>query len=80
MAIAVIRGIARRETNTIGNFWVDMTRRILWVLLPACLVVATVFRFAGSDSEPEALHDGAAGGSADGAGHRAQTERRRSNK
>src|SRR6202046_5528448 len=43
IAIAVIRGIARREKETIGNFWVDMTRAILWVLLPACLVVALFF-------------------------------------
>jgi K+-transporting ATPase ATPase A chain len=43
LAIAVIRGIARREMDTIGNFWVDFTRCILWVLLPACLVVALVF-------------------------------------
>src|SRR6201988_1317668 len=40
LAIAVIRGIARREQNTIGNFWVDMTRATLWVLLPACVVGA----------------------------------------
>jgi potassium-transporting ATPase potassium-binding subunit len=38
LAIAVIRGIARRESETIGNFWVDLTRTILWVLLPACVV------------------------------------------
>jgi potassium-transporting ATPase potassium-binding subunit len=43
LAIAVIRGIARREKETIGNFWVDLTRAILWVLLPACLVVALFF-------------------------------------
>jgi hypothetical protein len=43
MAIAIIRGIARREQETIGNFWVDMTRAILWVLLPVCLVVAMIF-------------------------------------
>jgi K+-transporting ATPase ATPase A chain len=40
LAIAVIRGIARKEMTTIGNFWVDLTRTILWVLLPACVVVA----------------------------------------
>ena len=40
LAIAFIRGIARRETRTIGNFWVDMTRATLWVLLPFCLVGA----------------------------------------
>jgi potassium-transporting ATPase potassium-binding subunit len=43
LAIAVIRGIARREQDTIGNFWVDMTRTMLWVLLPACLVISMVF-------------------------------------
>jgi potassium-transporting ATPase potassium-binding subunit len=43
LAIAVIRGISRREQDTIGNFWVDMTRTLLWVLLPACLVISMVF-------------------------------------
>jgi len=43
MAVAIIRGIARREQDTIGNFWVDLTRAILWVLLPVCLVVAMIF-------------------------------------
>jgi len=40
LAIAFIRGIARREKNSIGNFWVDMTRAALWVCLPFCLVGA----------------------------------------
>src|ERR1039457_2038447 len=40
LAIAFIRGIDRREKDTLGNFWVDMTRSILWVLLPACIVYA----------------------------------------
>ena len=43
LAIALIRGIARRESKTIGNFWVDFTRCMLWVLLPACLMIALVF-------------------------------------
>jgi K+-transporting ATPase ATPase A chain len=43
LAIAFIRGIARRERETIGNFWVDLTRAILWVLLPVCLLVAVFF-------------------------------------
>jgi len=42
LAVAFIRGIARREKETIGNFWVDMTRSTLWVLLPACIVYALV--------------------------------------
>src|SRR5258705_7073637 len=40
LATAFIRGISRREKETIGNFWVDLTRTILWVLLPACIVYA----------------------------------------
>jgi K+-transporting ATPase ATPase A chain len=40
LAVAFIRGIARREMRTIGNFWVDMTRSVLWVLLPFCIVGA----------------------------------------
>src|SRR5271168_1798348 len=43
LAIAVIRGIARHETETLGNFWVDLTRCFLWVLLPVSLLVALVF-------------------------------------
>lgn len=42
LAIAFIRGIARREQETIGNFWVDMTRAVLWVLLPLSLVGSLV--------------------------------------
>ena len=40
LAIAFIRGIASRERDTIGNFWVDMTRASLWVLLPFCIAGA----------------------------------------
>jgi K+-transporting ATPase ATPase A chain len=40
IAIAFIRGIARREVETIGNFWVDLVRSCLWVLLPFCIVGA----------------------------------------
>jgi K+-transporting ATPase ATPase A chain len=38
LAIAFIRGIARRQTNTLGNFWVDFVRCCLWVLLPVCVL------------------------------------------
>jgi len=40
LAIAFIRGIARRQKETIGNFWVDLVRSSLWVLLPFCIVGA----------------------------------------
>jgi K+-transporting ATPase ATPase A chain len=42
LAIALIRGIARRQMQTIGNFWVDLVRCSLWVLLPFCLIGALV--------------------------------------
>jgi K+-transporting ATPase ATPase A chain len=38
LALVIIRGLARKETDKLGNFWVDMTRCLLWVLLPLCLV------------------------------------------
>jgi len=40
LAIAFIRGIARRQMKTIGNFWVDLVRASLWVCLPFCIVGA----------------------------------------
>jgi K+-transporting ATPase ATPase A chain len=42
VAVALVRGITRRQSPTIGNFWVDTTRVVLWVLLPICLVAAPV--------------------------------------
>src|SRR5437764_11975783 len=42
LAIAFIRGVARRLMQTIGNFWVDLVRASLWVLLPFCIVGALV--------------------------------------
>ncbi len=40
LAIAFIRGIARRESDTLGNFWVDMVRGALYILLPISLILA----------------------------------------
>jgi K+-transporting ATPase ATPase A chain len=42
LAIALVRGFARRSAQTIGNFWVDLTRATLYLLLPIC-IVATIF-------------------------------------
>jgi K+-transporting ATPase ATPase A chain len=47
LAVAFIRGISRRERDTLGNFWVDMTRATLWVLLPFCLVGALLLVASG---------------------------------
>ena len=46
-AIAVIRGFVRRSARTLGNFWVDLTRAILWVLLPICVVGTLVLVWQG---------------------------------
>jgi K+-transporting ATPase ATPase A chain len=48
LAVALIRAIAWKEKETIGNFWVDLTRSVLWVLLPVCLVVSLVFVSQGT--------------------------------
>src|SRR5246127_5703341 len=40
LAVAFIRGLAQAEKDTLGNFWVDLVRASLWVLLPFCLVGA----------------------------------------
>ncbi|GGH11715.1 potassium-transporting ATPase subunit KdpA [Silvibacterium dinghuense] len=42
VAIALLRGIARKQSSTIGNFWVDSTRSVLYILLPICLILAPV--------------------------------------
>lgn len=42
LAIALIRGVAWHERDGIGNFWVDMTRALLWILLPISFVFAIV--------------------------------------
>ncbi len=47
VAIAVIRGFSRERQNGIGNFWVDLTRATLYVLLPICLLGGIVFVASG---------------------------------
>ncbi len=42
VAVAFIRAIGRREMKTLGNFWVDLTRGTLWILLPFSVVFAVV--------------------------------------
>ena len=53
VAIALIRGIKRTNSATIGNFWVDTTRTILYVLLPASLIYALLLVAQGV---PQNLH------------------------
>ncbi|MGA3398469.1 MAG: potassium-transporting ATPase subunit KdpA, partial [Acetobacteraceae bacterium] len=47
LAVALVRGFARRSAQTIGNFWVDLTRCTFYILLPAAIVVALVFVWQG---------------------------------
>ena len=47
LAIALIRGFTRRSAKGIGNFWVDLTRCTLYVLLPICIVVGLFFVWQG---------------------------------
>src|SRR5918992_1022602 len=47
LAIALIRAFARHSVQTLGNFWVDLVRSTLWVLLPISLVLALVLVWQG---------------------------------
>jgi potassium-transporting ATPase potassium-binding subunit len=47
LAVALIRGFARRSADTIGNFWVDLTRCTLHLLLPICVVAALFMIWQG---------------------------------
>jgi K+-transporting ATPase ATPase A chain len=47
VAIALIRGLTRRSTKTLGNYWVDLTRGILYILLPISIVGALVLVWQG---------------------------------
>ena len=47
IAIALFRGLTRRSSTTIGNYWVDLTRGVLYILLPIALVGALVLVWQG---------------------------------
>jgi K+-transporting ATPase ATPase A chain len=47
LAIALVRGFARRSAQTVGNFWVDLTRCVLYVLLPVSIVIGLFFVWRG---------------------------------
>jgi K+-transporting ATPase ATPase A chain len=48
VAVALIRGLVRRQGRDLGNFWVDLTRSVLWILLPVSIVLALVFVSQGA--------------------------------
>jgi K+-transporting ATPase ATPase A chain len=47
LAVALVRGFARASANSIGNFWADVTRCTLYVLLPICVVIALFLIWQG---------------------------------
>jgi K+-transporting ATPase ATPase A chain len=47
VGVAFIRGIARQLSDTLGNFWVDLTRALLWILLPGALIGALLLVWQG---------------------------------
>ncbi len=64
VAIALVRGLARRTAKTIGNFYVDLTRSILYVLLPIAIIAALILVWQGV---PQTLHDGTEAQTVEGA-------------
>ena len=67
VAIALVRGLTRRSAKTLGSFWVDLTRGVLYILLPISVVIAVVLRLAGNaaDAERAGSRDHAPGRPAD---------------
>src|SRR6202000_1486466 len=47
LAVALIRGFARRSAQSIGNFWVDLARCVLYILLPVAIVIGLFFVWQG---------------------------------
>ena len=56
VAVALVRGFARSRTDRLGNFWVDLTRIVLRILLPIAVVGAIVFVAGGDGPEPLRRH------------------------
>jgi potassium-transporting ATPase potassium-binding subunit len=57
VAVAVIRGVVRTNAKTLGNFWVDLTRCCLYVLLPISIVVGLFFVWQGMPQNFHAYQD-----------------------
>ena len=74
--VALIRGFARQTATTIGNFWVDLTRGVVYILLPLSLVLALVLVSQGSRPDVLSLPGGHARGADHGAGRTAVTTQR----
>ena len=77
IAIALFRGLTRRSAKTLGNYWVDLTRGVLYILLPISIVGALVLVWQGVPADVGSHHDrhDAPGRAADHR-HRARSPRR----
>jgi K+-transporting ATPase ATPase A chain len=56
IAVAVVRGVVRTAAKTLGNFWVDLTRSLLYVLLPASIVFGLALVWMGVPQNFDAYH------------------------
>ncbi len=74
IAIALVRGLTRKSSRTLGNFWVDLTRGVLYVLLPISLIGALVLVWQGVPQtwNPSQVATGLQGGTQT---HRARADR-----
>jgi potassium-transporting ATPase potassium-binding subunit len=59
LAIALVRGFARRSAQSIGNFWVDLTRCVIYILLPLSFVIAIFYVWQGIPQNLSAYTDAA---------------------
>ena len=57
LALALIRGFSRRSAQSVGNFWLDLTRCTLYILLPVCIVVGLVMVWQGVPQNLSAYTD-----------------------
>ena len=57
LAVALVRGFSRRSARTLGNFWVDLTRCVLYILLPISIIVGLVFVWQGMPQNLNAYTD-----------------------
>jgi K+-transporting ATPase ATPase A chain len=56
VAVALIRGLTRKRSNTLGNFWVDLTRIITRILFPLAIILAIIFIAQGAEQNLHAAH------------------------
>ena len=56
VAVALIRGLTRKQSNTLGNFWADLTRIVVRILIPIAAVAAVILIAQGAEQNLHATH------------------------